>query len=86
MDISYSDGRTVKNAVVCIWEDLNTEARGNWVRAFWAASPEADSGSPVIGYCSSGGSHRTIIAAAREVWRHHPDARVFRNGREILSA
>lgn len=34
-DISYSDGRTVKNCVVVVWEDLHEE-RSGFYRAFWA--------------------------------------------------
>lgn len=80
-DISYSDGRTVPSRIV-IWEDHHTEARGNWYRAFWADVNET-AGSPVIGYCSPGGSHRTIKAAAREAVRLHPGETIYRNGREV---
>jgi hypothetical protein len=80
--ITYSDGSIVENPVVQIWSDLHTE-RSGYYRAFWCASPEATSGSPVIGYCSPGGSHRTIAACAMEVWKYHHDARIYRNGREI---
>lgn len=66
--INYSDGSVVPNPVVQIWEDLHTE-RSGYFRAFWCASSDASCGSPVIGYCSPGGSHRTIRAVAREVWR-----------------
>jgi hypothetical protein len=82
-DISYSDGSTVKDAVVVVWDDIGTERRGNWYRAFWASSPDGASGSPVIGYCSPGGSHRTIKAVAREVQRYHPNEPVYRNGRLV---
>lgn len=82
IEIYYSDGRVVRDAVVQIWEDLHNE-RGGYVRAFWCATSEADSGSPVIGYCSPGGSHRSIIACAMEVWRNHPRAQIFRNGKQI---
>lgn len=81
--IQYSDGKVVTAPVVQIWDDLHTEARGNWYRAFWCASPDADSGSPVIGYCSPGGSQRSIRAAAAEVRRLYPDAKIFRSGREV---
>jgi hypothetical protein len=85
-DISYSDGRVVKNAVVVIWPDLHTEARGNWYRAFWCASPDADTGSPVFGYASGqGGPHRTGREVAREVQRYYPGEKVFySNGREVV--
>jgi len=82
-EIQYSDGRVIKNPVIQIWDDLSTERRGNWYRAFWCESEESTSGSPVIGYCSAGGSHRTCIAAAREALRYHPGVSVYRNGRKI---
>jgi hypothetical protein len=82
MDIHYSDGRTVRGAVVVIWEDNNNE-RAGFFRAFWAPSPDATTGSPVVGYCSPGGSHRTIRAAAREAVRLHPGETVYRNGRPV---
>ena len=80
--IHYSDGRTVENPVVQIWDDLHTE-RSGYFRAFWCDSPTAESGSPVIGYCSAGGSHRTIKAVAYEVWRYYPEADIYRNGRKL---
>ena len=81
-DISYSDGSVVKNAVIVVWEDLHNE-RSGYFRAFWAATPEATTGSPVIGYCSPGGSHRTIKAVAAEARRYHPGETVYRNGRPV---
>lgn len=81
-DIHYSDGRTVRNAVCVIWDDLHNE-RSGYYRAFWADSPTGTSGSPVIGYCSPGGTHRTIRAAAREVQRYYPGEIVYRNGRPV---
>lgn len=81
-DISYSDGSTVRNAVVVVWDDLHNE-RAGYFRAFWAATPDASTGSPVIGYCSPGGSHRTIRAVAREVQKYHPGETVYRNGRPV---
>lgn len=80
--ITYSDGNKVENAVIVVWDDLHTE-RAGYVRAFWAASPDATTGSPVIGYCSPGGSHRTVRACAAEVRRLHPGERVYRHGREV---
>lgn len=65
-----------------IWDDWATEARGNWYRAFWA-NPDGSGGCPVIGYCSAGGSQRTIRAAAAEARRYYPGEKVFRNGREV---
>jgi hypothetical protein len=80
--ISYSDGSVVLSPVVQIWDDLGNE-RAGFFRAFWCASPEAESGSPVIGYCSPGGSQRAVKATAREVWEIYPDAIIYRNGRPV---
>lgn len=79
--LHYSDGMTVANPVVQVWDDLHTE-RSGYFRAFWCATPSASTGSPVIGHCSRGGSHRTIRAVVAEVRRMYPDARIYRNGRE----
>ena len=83
MDVSYSDGSTVTNCVIQIWEDLHNE-RGGYFRAFWSASPDATTGSPVIGYCSPGGSHRTIRACVAEVLKRYPGEQCFRNGRPVV--
>lgn len=83
MDVSYSDGRTVKNAIIQIWDDLNSE-RAGFYRAFWCADKDATTGSPVIGYCSAGGSHKTIRAAAAEARRLHPAEAIYRCGRIIV--
>lgn len=80
--ISYSDGRTIATAVIVVWDDLHNE-RAGYFRAFWAESPDATSGSPVIGYCLPGGSHRTIRAVVTEVKRLYPGEPVYRNGREV---
>ena len=82
--ISYSNGDVVLAPVVQIWDDLHNE-RSGFFRAFWCSSPDATTGSPVIGYCSPGGSHRTISGAAREVRRMYSDAQIFRNGRLVKS-
>lgn len=82
-DISYSNGRTVYNAVIVVWEDYHTSARGVWYRAYWTNGPDGTTGSPVIGYCSPGGSHRTIKAAALEAQRFYPGETVYRNGRPV---
>lgn len=79
--IHYSDGRTVPSVVV-IWDDLHAERPG-FKRAYWAAGPDATTGSPVIGYCSPGGSHRTVRAVAAEVRRCYPHEAIYRNGREV---
>lgn len=81
-DISYSDGSTVKDAVIVVWEDNHNE-RAGYFRAFWSDSPDGTTGSPVIGYCSPGGSHRTIKAVAAEVLRLYPGETVYRNGRPV---
>ncbi len=82
MNVSYSDGSTVPNAVAVVWDDLHN-ARAGYFRAFWAASPDGTSGSPVIGYCAPGGSHRTIKAVAREFRRQYPNELIYRNGRLV---
>jgi hypothetical protein len=82
VNISYSDGSTVTNAVIQIWEDLHSERPGMF-RAFWCDSPTATTGSPVVGYCSPGGSHPSIKAAALEARRLYPGQAVFRNGKEL---
>lgn len=74
--INYSDGRAVPSVVV-VWEDWNSE-RSGYFRAYWCSAPDGTSGSPVIGYCSAGGSHRTIKAVAAEVRRLYPGERVYR--------
>lgn len=78
--ISYSNGSTVESHIV-IWEDLHNERVG-YYRAFWA-NPDETSGSPVIGYCSPGGSHRTIREVAAEIRRLYPGEKIYRNGREV---
>lgn len=80
--IHYSDGSTITDPVVQIWDDLHNE-RAGYYRAYWCASPEIGVGSPVIGYTEAGGSHRTVRATAREVWQRYPDARIYRKGREV---
>lgn len=68
--------------VIAIWEDWHVE-RDGYFRAFWTDSPNGHIGCPVIGYCSPGGSHRTIKAAAAEARRLHPDAEIYRNGKLV---
>lgn len=80
--ITYSDGSQIDHPVIKIWEDLSTEQSG-YYRAFWCASPDADSGSPVIGHCSPGGSHKKQADVIREVRRLYPDAEIYyANGRK----
>lgn len=80
--IHYSNGRTIEHPVVQVWDDLHEE-RSGFYRAFWCAGPDATTGSPVIGYCSPGGSYNRIWRVCAEVWRMYPEARIYRNGREI---
>ena len=81
MKVSYSDGRTVPNAIAVVWDDLHTE-RSGYFRAFWADGPDGSSRSPVIGYYSPGGSHRTIRAVVREFRKLYPNELIYRNGRQ----
>jgi hypothetical protein len=69
-------------SVIVIWDDLHNE-RGGHYRAFWAAGPESTTGSPIIGYCSPGGSHRTLGAVSAEARRLYPDVPIYRNGRLV---
>ncbi len=85
MDISYSNGHTVKACVIQIWDDLSTE-RAGYYRAFWCAHKGSTSGSPVIGYCSPGGSHKTIRACAAEVRRMYPNDAIYRKGRLVTES
>lgn len=80
--IHYSDG-SARPSVVAIHEDNHTE-RSGYYRAYW--SDELDgtgNGSPIIGYCSPRGSHRTIRACVAEVRRMYPAIEVYRNGRRL---
>lgn len=82
-NVVYTDGTTVA-AVPVVWEDLHTERKGTWFRAFWCDSPDGTTGSPVFGYCDSrGGPHRTVRAAAAEVRHFYPGETVYRNGRPV---
>ena len=79
--IHYTNGTVVHNAVIQIWPDLHNE-RAGFFRAFWCASPEATTGSPVIGYCSPGGSHRKPADVIAEVRRLYPNEPIYyQNGR-----
>lgn len=68
-------------SVAVIWEDLHTERVG-YFRAFWSDSPDGHIGCPVIGYCSPGGSHRTIRAVVAEFKRRYPNELIYRRGIE----
>lgn len=81
--LHLSDGTVhPEPTIVQIWEDLHNE-RAGYFRAFQCASVNATSGCPVIGYCSAGGSHRTIRAVVAEVRKYYPGERCYRNGREV---
>ena len=81
--INYSSG-TSKTCVIEVCEDLNAE-RAGFFRAFWWEMGSS-SHSPVVGYCSAGGSHRTISACVREVRRLGHTDPIYRNGRLIDGA
>lgn len=80
--IIYSDGSVIESAIIQVWDDLHNE-RSGYYRAFWCDGPDATCGSPVIGYCSPGGSHRTIKAVVAEIRRLGYSEPVYRNGRKV---
>lgn len=70
-----------KPSVIEVWDDMHEE-RAGFFRAFWV-QPGTTIGCPVVGYCSSGGSYRTIRAVVREVRKMGYRDPIFRNGRCI---
>lgn len=70
----------VPTRTIQIWDDMHNEQPG-YFRAFACDSPHASIGSPVIGYCSPGGSHRTFSAVVAELRRLGIHDAVYRNGR-----
>lgn len=73
----------MQTAVIQVWDDMHSE-RAGFYRAFWCASgADGESGSPVVGYCSPGGSHRTIRAVIAECRRLGYTDPIYRNGRLI---
>lgn len=82
MDIKYSDGTTVSDAIIQVWDDLHEELPG-FYRAFWCDGPDATIGSPIVGYCSPGGSFRTIRETALDAARRHPGIPIYRNGQMV---
>ncbi len=80
-NICYSDGRMIPS-VIQIWDDLHNE-RAGYFRAFWCNDRYASTGSPVVGYCSPGGSHRTMKAAIAECRRLGHTDPIYRNGRQV---
>ena len=69
-------------SIIQIWEDLHNERPG-FVRAYWCSGPDATTGSPVVGYCSPGGTHRTIRATVAEVRRLGHTVPIYRNGQLV---
>lgn len=47
-----------------VWDDLHNERPG-YYRLFWA-DPGESCGTPAVGYCSPGGSYRTIKEAVAD--------------------
>ena len=82
MKITYTNGKTVSDPVIQIWDDLSNEQAG-YFRAFWCDSADATTGSPVVGYCSPGGSYRTITAVIAELRKLGHTEPVYRNGRKL---
>lgn len=71
------------NPCIIIDEDLHTERAGLF-RAFFASDgPNSQLVCPVVGYASSGGSHRTIRECVREVRRLGYNDDIYRRGRII---
>lgn len=81
MKIEYSNGKVIDPAVIQIW-DNRSEGPGLY-RAFWCESPDSGSGSPVVGYCSSGGSHKTIAGVIAECRKLGYSDAIYRNGRLV---
>lgn len=82
MKIEYSNGKVTDPAVIQIWEDNHSERHG-FFRAFWCSGPDATTGSPVVGYCSPGGSHQTISATIAECRKLGYSDAIYRNGRLV---
>lgn len=80
MKVQYTNGLVLDPACAVIWEDLHCE-RSGFYRAYWGDGPDATSGSPVVGYCSPGGSHRLIRQVVAEFRRMYPGEPIYRNGR-----
>lgn len=82
MRVEYTNDLVVEDAVISIWEDLNSERPG-MLRAYWTDGPNGTNGSTVIGYCSPGGSHKTIGGVVSEVRRLGYTEPIYRNGRKV---
>lgn len=72
-------------SVIQIWDD-NHEERAGFYRAFWCRSADDTCGSPIVGYCSPGGSHRTVKACVADAARRYPHDDIYRNGRLLYTA
>jgi len=68
--------------VIRIEEDYHNERPG-YFRAYYANDLMAPFICTVIGYCSSGGSHKTIRATVAEVRRIDRTTPIYRNNRQI---
>ena len=58
--IHLSNG-TQHEARLEVWNDLHAERAGMY-RLFWV-NPGESTGTPAVGYCSPGGSYRTVREA-----------------------
>lgn len=70
---------TQQHTVIQIWDDYHAERTG-FFRAFYCDSALTATGSPAIGYCSPGGSQRTIKATAIEIRRYDKETPIYRLG------
>lgn len=71
-----------RSVQVEIWDDSNAEKPG-FYRAYWV-EPGTDSGIPIVGFCSPGGSHPTIRECIAEIDRMgYGSHAIYRNGRVI---
>lgn len=80
--IQFSNGDKWEAPIIVIEEDLHNE-RAGYFRAFYQDSLESNTMVTVIGYCSPGGSQKTITACVAEVRKFDRETPIFRNGRKI---
>jgi hypothetical protein len=57
-----------------VWDDLHNECAG-YYRLFWAR-PGDSTGTPAIGYCSPGGTYRTIKDAIADGMRRFDETAI----------